>query len=223
MVKRGFTVSEECDDIARPRNIRSVRRCAVRHAEAGRNTATYAFSLLGDSKQQLADVNRELIEVRGELAEAKASKDAVVIELLAAKSKTKAVADESMHELAEATASKDAVVIELHSELEEARASRKMLADKLERAKKKLAVTTLLYTAGKGALEEKDAELTKLSVANAGKCSVSDLKSIVYLYWNVVTNRDQLLERNISLERQVLILLSHVPSDLFPIPHQLHS
>jgi hypothetical protein len=143
----------------------------------------------------------------GELAETKASKDAVVIELLAAKSKKiKAVADEFMHELEEATASKDAVVIELA----EAKASRKISADKLI----KLAVTTLLYNAGKGALEKKDAELTKLSVASAGKCSVSG---------NVVTNRDQLLEPNISLERHVLILLSHVPSDLFPIPHQLHS
>jgi chromosome segregation ATPase len=201
MVKRGFTVS---DDIARSRNLRSVRRCAVRHAEAGRNTASYAFGLLGDATQRLADVNQELIEARGELAETKASKDAMVIELLATKSKTKALADESMQELAEATASKDAMVIEFHSELAEAKASRKMLADKLKRTEKKLEVTTLLYDAGKGALEEKDAELTKLSVA-----SVSDLKSIVYLYWDVVTNRDQLLERILSLERQVFIRTTH--------------
>jgi hypothetical protein len=55
-----------------------------------------------------------------------------------------------MHELAEATASKDAVVIELHSELAEAKASQKISANKLKRAKKKLVVTTLLYNAGKG-------------------------------------------------------------------------
>jgi uncharacterized membrane protein YheB (UPF0754 family) len=157
---------------------------------------------MGLLKQKLADANQDLVEARSELLVRSQEMDATVTKL--------------QRELAEAKASKDAVIIELAAVKDSfvvEFAEIKTMVEKFMKVKQRLAVVTRLCEAGKRTLSKKQAELTNLSMENA---AFYKLTSVVYLYWTVVADRDQLQEQFISLKRQVLLLL------LFHKYHAIH-